>query len=132
MVSTFTAAVSASCPTVIPLLVRDFNIVLDSVLDYGSNVTPLVEYPEGEIHGRTAKRARRTGSRRLCRDPGLDLLPRSAATDHARFQRCLDRQPDGTGTVPPGIHRHGAGCAVLRVSAHLPPRDGLRTRRGLG
>src|SRR3972149_6446787 len=99
MVSTFTAAVWASCPIVIPVTVAvGLNIALDSVLDYGNKVTPLVEYPEGEIHGRTAKRARRAGDRWPRCDPGLDLLPRSAGTDHARFQRCLDWKLDGTGT----------------------------------
>ena len=40
--------------------------------------------------------------------------------------RCLDRQPDGAGTLSTVVHRRGASGAVLRLEADLPARAGMQ------
>ncbi len=42
--------------------------------------------------------------------------------------RCLDRQPDGAGTLSTVVHRRGASGAVLRLEADLPARAGMQAR----
>jgi hypothetical protein len=51
MVSTLTAAALAKAPIVMASWM--FMAALDSVLDYGSNVTASRKDPEGDRHGKT-------------------------------------------------------------------------------
>src|SRR3989339_388049 len=135
MVSTLTPAALAKGPMV--SVCGSFTIALDSVLDYGSNLSASRNVSEGDpSHGRPQQRPRCTGRRWPRRHPRLDLLPRSAGADHAGFLRRLDRQLDRAGTVPADLHWRGARGAVLRVASHLPAgsrlRAGRRMRRAPG
>ncbi len=50
----------------------------------------------------------------------------AASTGRPGLLRCLDRQPDGAGTLSTVVHRRGASGAVLRPEADLPARAGMQ------
>src|SRR3546814_8249269 len=94
-------------------------MALDSVVDYGSNVTASSEVPEGEPYVGTQERPRRTGDRRRRGRPRLGLLPRPPCPGRARLLWRVDRQPDRAGAVSADLHRRSAHRAVLRLAQHL-------------
>ena len=59
--------------------------------------------------------------RRASRHSFIGLLPRAAGLGRLGIQRGMDRQPDGSGTLSPDLHRRSAGRVVLCPAAHLSP-----------
>src|SRR5256885_2449560 len=69
------------------------SMTLDSVVDYGSNLTASSEVPEGKPYVGTQERAWRPGRWRPRRHSCVGLLPRPPHLGLARFLGRLDRQP---------------------------------------